>query len=73
MVEEPSSPRPIEEETEDPFSLEELLSPARSTSSSSSGSYDLKDAMATMQELDQTAPESGHVSEAELDKDVSIK
>ncbi|KAF7395890.1 hypothetical protein HZH68_009940 [Vespula germanica] len=69
VVEEPCSPRPIEEETEDPFSLEELLSPARSTSSSSSGSYDLKDAMATMQELDQTAPESGHVSEAELDKD----
>ncbi|XP_046825570.1 uncharacterized protein LOC124427110 isoform X2 [Vespa crabro] len=69
VVEEPCSPRPIEEETEDHFSLEELLSPARSTSSSSSGSYDLKDAMATMQELDQTAPESGHVSEAELDKD----
>ncbi|XP_043495723.1 uncharacterized protein LOC122519951 isoform X5 [Polistes fuscatus] len=69
VVEEPCSPRPIEEETEDPFGVEELLSPARSTSSSSSGSYDLKDAMATMQELDQIALESGHVSEAELEKD----
>ncbi|XP_014610084.1 PREDICTED: uncharacterized protein LOC106789994 isoform X2 [Polistes canadensis] len=69
VVEEPCSPRPIEEETEDPFGVEELLSPARSTSSSSSGSYDLKDAMATMQELDQIALESGHVSDAELEKD----
>ncbi|KAI4499382.1 hypothetical protein M0802_005642 [Mischocyttarus mexicanus] len=69
VVEEPCSPRPIEEETENLFGVEELLSPARSTSSSSSGSYDLKDAMATMQELDQIALESGHVSEAELEKD----
>ncbi|KAK2586462.1 hypothetical protein KPH14_010736 [Odynerus spinipes] len=69
VVEEPCSPRPIEEEAEIPFSLEVPPSPARSTSSSSSGSYDLKDAMSTMQDLDQVAPESGHVSETELDKD----
>lgn len=45
----------------------------RSSSSSSSGSYDLKDAMADPNnDLDhQVAPHSEHVSETELDRDVS--
>lgn len=44
----------------------------RSSSSSSSGSYDLKDAMADPNiDLDQVAAHSGHVSETELDRDVS--
>lgn len=72
VVEEPCSPPPILEETESPFGLEVPPSPARSTSSSSSGSYDLKDAMTDPgQELEQqTAPPSGHTSETELDRDV---
>ncbi|OAD56711.1 hypothetical protein WN48_02903, partial [Eufriesea mexicana] len=71
VVEEPCSPPPILEETEIPFRLEVPPSPARSTSSSSSGSYDLKDAMTDPgQELEQqTAPPSGHTSETELDRD----
>ncbi|KAK1122088.1 hypothetical protein K0M31_009928 [Melipona bicolor] len=71
VVEEPCSPPPILEETEIPFGLEVPPSPARSTSSSSSGSYDLKDAMTDPgQELEQqTAPPSGHTSETELDHD----
>ncbi|XP_050591618.1 uncharacterized protein LOC126922794 isoform X1 [Bombus affinis] len=71
VVEEPCSPPPILEETESPFGLEVPPSPARSTSSSSSGSYDLKDAMTDPgQELEQqTAPPSGHTSETELDRD----
>lgn len=44
----------------------------RSSSSSSSGSYDLKDAMTDPNhELEQVAPRSGHTSETELDRDVS--
>ncbi|XP_043265277.1 uncharacterized protein LOC122404938 isoform X1 [Colletes gigas] len=70
VVEEPCSPPPILEETEIPFGLEVPPSPARSSSSSSSGSYDLKDAMTDLgQELEQTAPLSGHTSETELDRD----
>ncbi|PBC27075.1 hypothetical protein APICC_04312 [Apis cerana cerana] len=71
VVEEPCSPPPILEETEIPFGLEVPPSPARSTSSSSSGSYDLKDAMTDPgQEVEQqTAPPSGHTSETELDHD----
>lgn len=72
VVEEACSPPPILEETEVPLGSEVPPSPARSTSSSSSGSYDLKDAMADPgHELEQrTAPPSGHTSEAELDRDV---
>ncbi|XP_076285149.1 uncharacterized protein LOC143211394 isoform X2 [Lasioglossum baleicum] len=70
VVEEPCSPPPILEETEIPFGLEVPPSPARSSSSSSSGSYDLKDAMTDLgQELEQTAPLSGHTSETEHDRD----
>ncbi|XP_078032640.1 uncharacterized protein LOC144467624 [Augochlora pura] len=70
VVEEPCSPPPILEETEIPFGLEVPASPARSSSSSSSGSYDLKDAMTDPgQELEQTAPLSGHTSETEHDRD----
>ncbi|XP_076169063.1 uncharacterized protein LOC143147586 isoform X2 [Ptiloglossa arizonensis] len=70
VVEDPCSPPPILEETEIPFGLEVPPSPARSSSSSSSGSYDLKDAMTDLgQELEQTAPLSGHTSETELDRD----
>jgi len=44
----------------------------RSSSSSSSGSYDLRDAMADPNnDLEQVAPRSGHTSETELDRDVS--
>lgn len=46
----------------------------RSSSSSSSGSYDLKDAMTDPNhELEQVAPHSGHTSETELDRDVSLQ
>ncbi|XP_076765364.1 uncharacterized protein LOC143432562 isoform X5 [Xylocopa sonorina] len=71
VVEEPCSPPPILEETELPFGLEVPPSPARSTSSSSSGSYDLKDAMTDpgQEPEQQTAPPSGHTSETELDRD----
>ncbi|XP_076230153.1 uncharacterized protein LOC116428500 isoform X3 [Nomia melanderi] len=70
VVEEPCSPPPILEETEIPFGLDVPASPARSSSSSSSGSYDLKDAMTDPgHELEQTAPLSGHTSEAEQDGD----
>ncbi|XP_029048576.1 uncharacterized protein LOC114878668 isoform X2 [Osmia bicornis bicornis] len=70
IVEEPCSPPPILEETEIPFGLEVPPSPARSSSSSSSGSYDLKDAMIDPgHEHEQTAPPSGHTSETELDRD----
>ncbi|CAL7950178.1 unnamed protein product [Xylocopa violacea] len=71
VVEEPCSPPPILEETEIPFGLEVPPSPARSTSSSSSGSYDLKDAMTDpgQEPEQQTAPPSGHTSETELDRD----
>lgn len=45
----------------------------RSSSSSSSGSYDLKDAMTDPNnDLEQVASPSGHTSETELDRDVSI-
>lgn len=45
----------------------------RSSSSSSSGSYDLKDAMTDPNnDLEQVAPHSGHTSETELDRDVSF-
>ncbi|XP_076240258.1 uncharacterized protein LOC143182854 [Calliopsis andreniformis] len=70
VVEEPCSPPPILEEMEIPFGLEVPPSPARSSSSSSSGSYDLKDAMTDPgQDLEETAPRSGHASETELDRD----
>ncbi|XP_076679285.1 uncharacterized protein LOC143374756 isoform X2 [Andrena cerasifolii] len=70
VAEEPCSPPPILEETEIPIGLEAPPSPARSSSSSSSGSYDLKDAMTDPgQEHEQTAPPSGHTSETELDRD----
>ncbi|KAG7188965.1 hypothetical protein KM043_008563 [Ampulex compressa] len=70
VLEEPCSPPPILEEAEVPFALDVPPSPARSSSSSSSGSYDLKDAMTDpIQELQQTAPLSGHASETELDRD----
>lgn len=48
----------------------------RSSSSSSSGSYDLKDAMTDIcpnNDLEQVAPRSGHTSETELDRDVSLQ
>lgn len=46
----------------------------RSSSSSSSGSYDLKDAMTDPNnDLEQVASPSGHTSETELDRDVSIR
>ncbi|XP_034947163.1 uncharacterized protein [Chelonus insularis] len=66
VVEEPASPKAILEEMEMGFDLGDLAppSPARSTSSSSSGSYDLEDAMPDPYP---TAPLSGHTSEAELD------
>ena len=73
-MEEPSSPPPIKEEAEALFDTEQPPSPARSTSSSSSGSYDLEDAMPVpVQEPFQTACLSGQASEAELDRDVCIK
>lgn len=56
-----------------PFDLAELVppSPAKSTTSSSSGSYDLDDAMPEpCPESFATAPLSGHTSEAELDHEV---
>ncbi|KYQ57473.1 hypothetical protein ALC60_03434 [Trachymyrmex zeteki] len=72
VIEEPCSPPPILEEAEIAFGLE-LPPPAmRSSSSSSSGSYDLKDAMTDIcpnNDLEQVAPRSGHTSETELDRD----
>ncbi|XP_018372715.1 PREDICTED: uncharacterized protein LOC108767362 isoform X1 [Trachymyrmex cornetzi] len=70
VIEEPCSPPPILEEAEIAFGLE-LPPPAmRSSSSSSSGSYDLKDAMTDLNnDLEQVAPRSGHTSETELDRD----
>lgn len=74
VIEEPCSPPPILEEAEIAFGLE-LPPPAiRSSSSSSSGSYDLKDAMTDPNnDLEQVAPRSGHTSETELDRDVSLQ
>ncbi|XP_015598809.2 uncharacterized protein LOC107269459 isoform X2 [Cephus cinctus] len=70
VAEEPCSPPAILEETEVSPALEPPASPARSTSSSSSGSYDLEDAMPDpVQETYPTAPLSGHTSETELDHD----
>ncbi|XP_014468959.1 PREDICTED: uncharacterized protein LOC106741436 isoform X2 [Dinoponera quadriceps] len=70
VVEEPCSPPPILEEAEIAFGLEIPPSAMRSSSSSSSGSYDLKDAMADHNhDLEQAAPRSGHTSETELDRD----
>lgn len=74
VVEEPCSPPPILEEAEIAFALEIPPSAMRSSSSSSSGSYDLKDAMVDPNhELDQVVPPSGHTSETELDRDVSAR
>lgn len=72
VIEEPCSPPPILEEIA--FGLE-LPPPAiRSSSSSSSGSYDLKDAMVDPNhEIEQVATPSGHTSETELDRDVSAQ
>lgn len=77
VVDEPCSPPPIVEEllaigNDDlPHESEPRVpSPARSTSSSSSGSYDLEDAMP--EPAQQTAPLSRHGSELELDRDVSV-
>lgn len=73
VVEEPCSPPPILEEAEVPLGAVVPPSPARSSSSSSSGSYDLKDAMADLaQDLEDIAPQSGHASETELDRDVRL-
>ncbi|XP_066588399.1 uncharacterized protein [Prorops nasuta] len=74
VIEEPVTPPPILEEVEGPFAIEAPPSPLRSTSSSSSGSYDLKDAITEpIQDLHQTVPQefpqSGHVSEGEIDRD----
>lgn len=68
------SPKAILEEVELPYSLGDIVppSPARSTTSSSSGSYDLEDAMPDpTPEPYPTAPLSGHTSAAELEHDVS--
>ncbi|XP_044589725.1 uncharacterized protein LOC123268575 isoform X1 [Cotesia glomerata] len=67
----PPSPKAIFEEIEMPFDLADLVppSPARSSSSSSSGSYDLEDAMPDPCPEFTMAPLSGHASEAELDHD----
>jgi len=71
-VEEPCSPPPILEETELAFGLELPPPSMRSSSSSSSGSYDLKDAMADpSNDPEQIVSAGGHVSETELDRDVS--
>ncbi|XP_011697260.1 PREDICTED: uncharacterized protein LOC105455556 isoform X2 [Wasmannia auropunctata] len=68
VIEEPCSPPPILEEI--PFGLELPPPTMRSSSSSSSGSYDLKDAMVDPNnDLEQVAPRSGHTSETELDRD----
>lgn len=70
----PPSPQAIFEEIEMPFDLADLVppSPARSSSSSSSGSYDLEDAMPEPCPEFTMAPLSGHASEAELDHDVRL-
>ncbi|XP_043471247.1 uncharacterized protein LOC122504277 isoform X1 [Leptopilina heterotoma] len=65
VVEEPSSPQPIKEEM---LAAEQPPSPTRSTTSSSSGSYDLEDT-AVVQEPLPTASLSGHTSEVELDRE----
>ena len=73
VVEEPSSPQPIKEEIAALFGKEQPPSPARSTTSSSSGSYDLEDAIpGAVQEPFRTASLSGHASEIELDREVNI-
>jgi len=74
VVEEPCSPPPILEETELAFGLELPPPSMRSSSSSSSGSYDLKDAMADpSNDLEQIVSATvGHISEIELDRDVSV-
>ncbi|KAL6264753.1 hypothetical protein P5V15_004851 [Pogonomyrmex californicus] len=70
VVEEPCSPPPILEEAEIAFGLELPPPSMRSSSSSSSGSYDLKDAMTDPNnDLEQVAPRSGHTSETELDRE----
>lgn len=69
-MEEPTSPKAIVEELEVPFDLSDIVppSPARSTSSSSSGSYDLDDAMPEPpNDAYQTAPLSGHTSDVDLE------
>ncbi|XP_011297541.1 uncharacterized protein [Fopius arisanus] len=76
VVEEPASPKAIVEELEVPLDLSDIVppSPARSTSSSSSGSYDLEDAMPEPpNESYQTAPLSGHTSDVELEQDEYCK
>lgn len=70
IVEEPSSPQPIKEESSATFATEQPPSPTRSTTSSSSGSYDLEDT-AIVQERFQTASLSGHTSEVELEREVN--
>jgi len=74
-VEEPCSPPPILEETELAFGLELPPPSMRSSSSSSSGSYDLKDAMADpSNDLERVvSATAGHMSETELDRDVSVR
>ncbi|XP_046753781.1 uncharacterized protein LOC124416603 isoform X2 [Diprion similis] len=70
VVEEPCSPPAIIEESEASPGIEPPPSPARSTSSSSSGSYDLEDAMPEpLQDSYPTAPLSGAASETEPDHD----
>ncbi|XP_011868894.1 PREDICTED: uncharacterized protein LOC105562559 [Vollenhovia emeryi] len=70
VIEEPCSPPPILEEAEITFGLELPPPTMRSSSSSSSGSYDLKDAMADPNNgVEQVAPHSGPASETELDRD----
>lgn len=69
------SPTAIVEEIEIPFHIntDAPPSPTHSTSSSSSGSYDLEDAAPDTQcpEIYPTAPLSGHTSEVEIDQNVN--
>ncbi|XP_025988149.2 uncharacterized protein LOC105202015 isoform X2 [Solenopsis invicta] len=71
VIEEPCSPPPILEEAEIPFGLEIPPPVMRSSSSSSSGSYDLKDAMTDPNHnVEQGGPSSsGHALDLELDRD----
>ncbi|KAK0098116.1 hypothetical protein PV326_011102 [Microctonus aethiopoides] len=77
VVEEPMSPKAIVEEIEIPFHIntDAPPSPTHSTSSSSSGSYDLEDAAPDPQcpEIYPTAPLSGHTSEVEIDQNYHLR
>ena len=76
VLEEPSSPHTLKDKSDSPYSIHQqpAASPARSSSSSSSGSYDLDDAMpeATRDEAFKSAAHSVQASAAEQEIDVSL-